>query len=188
MYYLINLTQSRYERKHSFGKNVARSSNNFKNLVHTIHSRHQMTKAHFEHTNHFVTTNFWCKPARMKSTPLSEIPKHKKKILARNHPYKLKKKVLRAIKGSRSRWFHTTEFYQVDKSTYCEGNIVTLHYSRNSQEGPRTVPERCPATTLQRVNLLKKKQYILYDSLHHSNSFMFTDDNGAHWLIEGTSS
>lgn len=155
----------RYERKHQYGKSVARVIRCFINTSKTIHGNHQILRALTTENDEFSTTDFWNfeETSTQGQMTLAELPSDShKKLKSGDQPFPLSKNILRKIKGSET-WFLANEFCQLENEIiYAKGKVLTLDLT----EGPNS---------LDLPKLIESPQtlYILVANLNHSNDFMF---------------
>lgn len=170
-----------YEHKHQMCKNLCRNIRNFDTLGLTVHKRHQILIGMMEKENNFFTTNFF--EELQNTRAIDQLPKTMDcyvKVNYDDQPFKIKKRVLRKILGSRFEFFHTTVFLRDTETNeiFCKGQCMSISISSEeslSKLTPKTIREH-------RVDIACI-QYIPLLSLYHKNDYFFTNVNNDLFLI-----
>lgn len=153
----------RYERKHQYGKSVARVIRCFINTSKTIHGNHQVLRALKLEESEYCNTNFWILEKNSPQTTMTRLPGNSLgKLNSNDRPFSLGKNIIRKIRGCQD-WFLAHDFFQVENDgIYAKGKVLSLE-----------PPSERNRLDLPKLNEKNQLLYISLTNLHHSNDFVF---------------
>lgn len=153
-----------------------RSSKNFVNSAHTIHSKHQQQRAlHFESSN-YKNKDLFKTTTRNHQPVLNTLPENCLILPASKHPFSVNKNVVRKLFARQDLYFKVMMFYEDldNQIIYCSGNV--LKKKTTLVNGRRTYIQRND-TLYELENCYSVEVFIKLSDLLHSNDFVFFDNN-----------
>lgn len=152
-----------------------RSSKNFVNSAHTIHTKHQQQRALHIESSGFKNKNLFEFTSRNHQPVLYSLPESCLPMLASKHPFSVNKNVIRKLFFRQDYYFKVMMFHQdTDNQIYCSGNVLRK----------KSVLVNGRQTCLKRNDTLYELEYFYSDEkfiklsdLHHSNDFLYIDND-----------
>lgn len=185
---LMSYATFKYERKHQTFKIWSRMMYNHVNPTLTLSQRHQRLMAMNFEKNSFVKINFELPSVVDESSlrPASFINQDFEKVQSFDLPHKLRKHVLKEIRGSRiKKWFEPTSYWKkASGELFAQGYVWKIAQVARARDIDRM--HENVSTLRKLVKDSNGSLMVISDQfLHHVKDFLFTNESDENFLVFG---